>query len=311
MRYEMFKNKNKRGLSALKRTQLIFYCAIVTLPFLWWLFSFCYTNMRTILYWFQDYNAETNEYYFVGLEMFKKVGADFLHATWISNAMKNGLKVSLWSIFGNTILGTAVSYYVYKQYRAHKLFHVLLFYPSIVSSVVYIVIFKYFVDQAYPSIIELLTGNRPYGLLMDLGTQFDTLIFFMVFFNLGTGIMVEVSIMANTPPEVIDAVHIDGAGPIREFLHVTFPAMYPTFVITSMGIFTGIFTANPYTFSFFGMNAEAVSNTLGYYMQKQVLGAKVATYPYVATMGAYITIVTVPITILTRKLLIKIGPSED
>ena len=298
-------------MSALKRSQLIFYCAIITLPFLWWAFGFCYYNLRTILYWFQEFDAQTGEYYFVGLKTLKQVGNDFLHATWLANALKNGLKASFWSIFGDVILGNAVSYYVYKKYRGHKIFHVLLFYPTIVSSIVFIVIFKYFVDQAYPSIIELMTGNRPYGLLMDLDTQFNTLIFFSVFFNLGAGIMVEISIMANTPPEVIEASHIDGAGPLREFIHITFPCMYPTFALTVMGILTGFFTANPYVFSFFGLNAEACSTTLGYHMQKIIMAGNETQYPYLAATGAYITLICTPITIITRKVLLKIGPSED
>ncbi len=72
-----------------------------------------------------------------------------------------------------------------------------------------------------------------------------------------------------------------------------------------------MFTANPYVFTFFGMNAEACSNTLGYYMAKQLLGAQEANYPYVAALGAWITFIVVPITVITRKLLIKFGPSED
>ena len=123
--------------------------------------------------------------------------------------------------------------------------------------------------------------------------------------------MVEVSIMANTPPEVVEASHIDGAGPLREFFHVTLPAMYPTLVLTLMGIFTGVFGANPYVFSFFGLNAEACSTTLGYHMQKIIMAGNETQYPYLAAMGAYITLICTPVTLLTRKLFIKIGPSED
>ena len=307
----MLNKKVKGGIASLKRAQLIFYCSIIAFPFLWWAFGFIYYNLRTILFWFQDFDADTGGYYFVGFKTLERVGADFLHASWLANALKNGLKAAVWTTFGDLILGMSVSYYVYKKYRGYKTFHILLFYPTIVSSIVFIVIFKHFVDQAYPQIMLLLTGEKPYGLLMNLDTQFNTLIFFSVFFNLGQGIMVEVSIMANTPPEVVEASHIDGAGPLREFWHVTFPAMYPTLVLSLMGILTGAFGANPYVFSFFGLNAEACSTTLGYHMQKIVMGAREAEYPYLAAMGAYITLITTPVTIITRKVLLQIGPSED
>ena len=76
----MLYKKKKSSMGALKRSQLIFYCSIVTLPFLWWAFTFSYHNLRTILYWFQAFDATTGEYYFVGLNTLKQVGNDFLHA---------------------------------------------------------------------------------------------------------------------------------------------------------------------------------------------------------------------------------------
>ena len=204
-----------------------------------------------------------------------------------------------------------VPYYVFKNYLGSQTFKILLYYPQIVSSMVLIVIYKFFVDQAYPQLIETFTGNRPYGLLMNLDTQLGTLIFFSQYFTLGNGVIIYTSIMANTSPELIEAAKIDGAGDLRQFWHIIIPAMYPTLVLGWMGIFTGVFSVQFYVFAFYGLNAEGHLMTISYFMTKIVMGARADQYPYVAAMGAYITAIVTPITLLTRKYLIKLGPSED
>ena len=301
--------KNKT-LSSLKRKQFLFYIAIVAFPVVWSLFGFVWNNGRTVLYWFQGYDATSGAYYFNGIQNFIQVGKDIVHATWIKTALKNGIIGSSIGVgFGTITL--LVPYYVFKNYFGSQTFKILLYYPQIISSMVLIVIFKFFVDQAYPALIEAITGVKPYGLLMNLDTQLGTLIFFTQFFTLGNGVIINTSIMANTSPELIEAAKMDGAGDLRQFWHVIIPAMYPTLVLSWMGIFTGVFSVNFYVFSFYGLNAESNLMTISYYMTKIVMGARTESYPYVATMGAYITAIVTPITLLTRKYLIKFGPSED
>ncbi len=294
----------------MKRRKTIFYFSIVTLPFLWSIFGFIYVNGQTLLFWFQKYDPATGNYLWNGINNFKMVLGDMLQAPWMKQALSNGFWGSLVSfIFGQ--LGLLTSYYVYKKFVAHGVFKVFLYYPQIVSSTVYCIIFKFFVEQAYPSVVQGLTGAEVEGLLMNLQTQFPTIVGFSIFMGIGGGVLVNTSIMANTSNEVIEAAQLDGANALQEFWHITIPAMYPTLVLSLMGMFTGVFTNGFGVFTFFGMQAEVTSYTINYYMYKQIVAANPTQYPIVATMGAVITVIVVPITFITRHFLIKWGPSED
>lgn len=296
--------------SKMKKNRTIFYIAVVTLPFLWSLISFVFVNGQTLFFWFQKYDLETGTYIFNGIENFKFVLEDMMQEVWMSTAIRNGIVGSLITFLFSQV-GLLASYYVYKKYPTHGFFKVFLYYPQIVSFTVYCVIFKYFADQAYPTIMQSIFGKQVDGLFVNPNTQFPALIAFSVFMGLGGGVLVNTSIMANTSNDIIEAAQLDGANALQEFWHITIPAMYPTLVLSLMTMFTGVFTNQFGVFTFFGNFAGTNMYTINYYMYKQIVSARPEQYPIVATMGAIITLIVVPLTFITRHFLIKFGPKED
>ena len=64
-------------------------------------------------------------------------------------------------------------------------------------------------------------------------------------------------------------------------------------------------------FSFFGTDAERYNWTVGYDLLRQTRLAGYANYPYLASLGLILTVVTLPICYGAKYLLEKFGPSAD
>ena len=87
------------------------------------------------------------------------------------------------------------------------------------------------------------------------------LILLAVWKNFGYATVIFLAGLQNVPEELYEAARIDGAGPVRQFRHVTLPELGPTFVfvgvITAIG-FLQVF-AEPYVMTPDGgpLNAHA------------------------------------------------------
>ena len=111
-----------------------------------------------------------------------------------------------------------------------------------------------------------------------------------------------------------EAAQIDGMGVLGRLWHVILPAIWPTVTVFIMAGFAGYFTNQGATFSFFGTGTQAKdeSYTFGYWLFVLVNGTKSeAEYPLASTAGVVFTIIAVPVTLLSKRLLEKFGPRED
>ena len=149
------------------------------------------------------------------------------------------------------------------------------------------------------------------GLLTGQKTRFATLVFYNIWIGFGSVILLYSGAMKNINESVIEAGKIDGVGPFKEFIHIVFPSIYPTFVVFFVSGLAGIFTNQLNLFSFYGANAEYSDYTLGYFLYMKTQGATAGEYPYLAAMGILMTLVVVPITFFVNWGLKKIGPKEE
>ena len=74
-----------------------------------------------------------------------------------------------------------------------------------------------------------------------------------------------------------------------------------------MGFFTG--TLNLY--AFYTSDAPYDLYTFGYYMYIKVINADVVSFPLISAMGLLMTAIVAPLTIISKHLLEKYGPTND
>ena len=289
---------------------LIFALLIILIPTIQFCIFYIGVNFNSVLMSFQKYviNEETNlgQYIFCGLENFEKMFFKLRYEDELLTALKNSIIVFFVNVGVGTTLSLVFSLYIFKKMAFAKTFRAILFAPSILSSIVTVTMFRNFVESALPQILGL-----EMGLLGNPSTRFVTLLFFMVWIGFGTQILMYSGAMNSIDPSVIEAAKLDGASPLREFVSIIIPLIYPTlttFLITNIA---GIFTNQLNLFAFYANSADLSIRTMGYFLFRQTNVSTLAEYPLLATYGVALTLVAVPITLLGKKGLEVIGPKSE
>jgi len=78
-------------------------------------------------------------------------------------SLKNTTIIYLCSLLIGTPLSVMFSFYLYKKMPASGFFKTVLFIPHILSALIMVILYKYFVDRAIPSLVEMITGKQTEG----------------------------------------------------------------------------------------------------------------------------------------------------
>jgi ABC-type sugar transport system permease subunit len=205
------------------------------------------------------------------------------------------------------------SYYIAKKFKFAGFFRIVLFLPSILSSVVMVTLYQYFIDWVVPQIIEDITGKAGVMSFLNRGmtSQYLTIMFYNIWIGFGSGVLMYSNTMSAISPEIYDAASIDGAEGFNEFRFVSFPLIFSTFSVFFVTGITHIFTNQQSLYTFFG--AHAPFQTFGYYVftQTKEAAGNMTVYPKLACFGLLMSAVCIPLTFTVRWLLEKFGPSEE
>jgi len=295
--------------------ELTFYICILAVPVLQFAVFYIGVNFNSILMAFQSFERDSEtmvgSYEFLQGDIF----ANFKLALWqlkndtsLEYVLGNSLLAFIVTVGVGTTLALLFSLYIYKKMFLSKTFRLLLFAPSILSTIVTVLMYQNFVEIALPEMIPSMNGI---GLLSNMETAKFGLLFYSVWIGFGTQILMYSGAMNTIEESVVEAAKLDGAGPFREFVSIIFPLIYPTFVTFMITNIAGFFTNQLNLHVFYGNGAPDRFKTIGYYLYVQTLegsGGSYATYPVLASYGLLFTLIAAPVTLLGRKFLEKIGP---
>ncbi len=299
------------GMKRKRQRNMIFYCCMLAFPVAQFLVFYIYVNFNSILLSFRRFNAD-GTFTFCGFENFAALFSDIANLPELRYGMRNTFIVYAFNLVVGILTGLLFSYYIYKKRFAAGFFKVVLFMPSVISSVVIVSMFKMFADSFVPTLINQIFGTNMLGLLTEESTVFGTLLFYGLWLGLGTPILMYLGAMNNISESTIEAAQIDGATPLKEFFYIVLPQIFPTVIVFITSGLAGIFLNQFNLYTFYGNLAEPRVYTVGYFMYlRLVRSSGYANYPYVAAMGLLITLVTTPVVLLVRRLLNKIDPMGD
>ena len=309
-----------------KKRKLIFYILMVSLPILQYLIFYVYVNFNSLLLSFQEYKVVDNKQVFafnIGdlFANYRTVFDEILHARWMGDTIANSARLYFTSLIVVTPLALLFSFYIIKKYKGSKFFRIVLFMPTIISSIVLVFIYQVLVDNIIPDLLVKKLGwvaQGDYGkfqLLTNAETRFNTLLFFCLFLSFGVNVLMYSGAMSGVSEEIVEAAHIDGCGDFRELIHIILPSVYPTLTTFIVVGVAGFFTNQMHIYDMYGGGDKADSSiwTLGYYMYKStVSGEKTKDlYPYLSAMGIVFTLIAAPISIFVKWAMEKFGPSVD
>ena len=223
---------------------------MMALPWLQFFIFYICVNFNSILLAFKSYSISEGEQ-FAGLANFAQVFSDMFHSSEIIEAFKNSLLLWVFSFLVGMTLALFFSYYIYKKYLGSGLFRIVLFLPSIISSIVLVIMFRYFVTNALPAIMEPLGVVVPD--LLDMPAQSKpTIIFYCLWTGFGTSTMMYVGAMNNISDSIVEYAQLDGFSPLQEFFYITLPMIFPTIItFVTVGI-AGILTNQMGLYNFYG-----------------------------------------------------------
>jgi multiple sugar transport system permease protein len=123
-----------------------------------------------------------------------------------------------------------------KLARFKPLFRTIYFAPVVTTIVAVAVVFRFLYHSRVGLLNRILdlAGIAPIDWLGDPRWAMPALILFAVWKNFGYAAVIFVAGLQNVPEELYEAARIDGAGPVRQFRHVTLPELGPTFVFVSV-----------------------------------------------------------------------------
>ena len=327
--------KKRVGLSR-QQNRLIFYCIMLIWPVIQVGIFYFAVNFNAIILAFQTMVPKVGA---IGYDVafdptfatFKTAWNELIvgHLTFFIN----GIKFYAVDFPASLLLALSFSFYIYKKYPGAGLFKTMLFMPTIVSGLVFCILFKYISSYGYQEIVCLLKGvevtptNRliygGMGLLNEADTAFPTLMFYNIWISFGSNILLYSGAMSGIDESVIESAQLDGTNLFQEVWHITLPLIFPTIISLVIVSLTGIFSNNLGLVSLYGDNVpKEVANevtTIGYkmYIYTKTIGDLndqqwvKFTASELSAYGLLVSAVLIPMVLGVRHVMKKFGPSVD
>ena len=300
--------------SARRIKESIFYYCMIAFPLLQFLVFYVGVNANSILLSFKSYEITDNGvgYIWVGLKNYSDFIKSFATDPDMLRMAANSLILYGSGLLVGVPLAILFSFYLYKNFALSSVFKVLLFLPSIISSVVMVLMYKYFVDFGFPALMKKF-GVHVIAPLGVSTTAFKWIIFYNLFISFGSNVIMYTSGMTRIPPSLTEYARLEGCGYWQELIYIVIPLIFPTITTFLVVGVAGIFTNQANLYTFYGTGASSEVITFGYYLFGKIAGNvhSNADYPYVSAAGIVFTFIAVPLTFLVKWALEKFGPVSE
>ena len=300
-----------------KRTRnLIFYIVLVALPFGHFLVFWVAVKFNAILLAFQCFDSGVPSWAggttsWVGFANFKQVFYNIGHVENWKISIKNSLLLFFWNNLLNVPPTLLVAYFVHKKARLGKAFKIVEYAPSMFATIVKVLIYQYFLEEALPYVIQEFTGEVTEGFISSIKTRQPAIWLYGMWIGMGGSLILYVNQMNSISSSIIEAAEIDGVTFWQEFWKITMPMCWSLFALQFIISFTGIFGNQFFLLDFYGMDADSELHTVGYYMYTEMLLRGESGYPLLSAMGLVITAVMLPVILWMRWWSGKVDPMKN
>ena len=305
-------NINVKGNVFLNK-KLIFYIAMMAIPVIQFCIMYIGVNFNSILLAFQKYNIDTGRYVSNGFQNFVQVFDKLKDETFLQYTIPNSIQIFLLNLVIILPMSLIFAYYLTKKYPLSGFLQVILYLPSIISSIVMVTMYMQMAENTLPTLIWRMKGeigDLPEGFISNPLTSKKALLIYLLFFGFGATTMIFTNSMSSINPSIMEASRIDGCGHFRQFIHMVLPLCFNIIKLQIIAIIIGIFTNQFNLYTFFGTEASPRLHTIGYYLYKETLIGGSARYPYLAAFGLVITFAAIPIVFAFRAIADRLDPNS-
>ena len=231
---------------------------IMTIPALILLFVFTiFPIFYNIYISFTNFSLMKQGTQFVGIKNYVKFFTDQYTPLVLGNTAKYVILVVLFQFLLGFISALMLSYIQ----KSRGWISAVLFMPWVVSQVFATSAWRILFNDSYGIINYLLkmVGMMPVKWLADKSIALNVVILLNIWAGYGFSMTVQLGALKNVPMDLYEASRVDGAGWLRQLIHVTLPTIRYT-VLTNM-IFISIATFNVFAYVFALTNGGPVKYT--------------------------------------------------
>ncbi|PWM70380.1 MAG: hypothetical protein DBX59_11025 [Bacillota bacterium] len=280
------------------RQQRIFLFAILTVPVLYFLIVYCYVNASSFLMAFRDmdHNWSLDNFQLFFDELLSENGT-------VGISLRN---TAIYFVLGLLFFptGIVISYFLFKKIIGYRFFRVVFYLPSIISAIVFVTVFKEFIQPTGPIAILFEKIGKPFpasGLLVNEKTATWAIVFYCIWVGFPTNMLMWSGALTRVPRDVFEAACLDGCGTFKELNYIVLPLIFPTISSLLILSFTGFLNAGGPILLF--TNGAAQTSTLGFWMFNQVYsntGGGSGFYGVLSAGGLFFTLIATPVVLFIR-----------
>ena len=298
--------KTKKKITKGKIEEWIFILCFLLPPLITLLFNWIICSVESGILAFQTYDGKWTIDNFVDVykDLFSNEGGS-------TEALRNTALFYVFNTFLIMPLNYLLSYFIYKKIAGYKTFRLIFFLPSIIPSVAMTLAFKEFIKPWGPlgNILEIFGKTVPdSGLLETEGTALPMVFIYCFITGLPGSFMIQVGTMNRIPDSCFEAARMDGCSAFREFRSIVVPLMMPLILLGLLTGITGFFGATGPLLLL--TNGNAGTMTISYWITKKVLFEGVSSYNITAAASLALGLLILPVSLIVRKLMVKLPPVE-
>ena len=297
-------------------SKYVFLAVMMFYPITMFLIFWLGKNVQSILLAFQKISPEGITTYCL-FDNFQEFFTKFFSSTdLLGRSILNTLKLYFWQYLITIPLNFILSYYLFKKLPLHGFFRIVAMAPSIISGYIMALVFKKFVDIGVPNVMHAIF-NMPYedvpNLFLDSGYAFWTMFVYMIWTGLYMVLLVYPNSMRSISTELFESAQIDGCSWGKEFIHIIFPLMYPTFSTMIIVGAAAFFDTTGAATEFYMWNAPNEVVFIGYYYTRETIVGKssMLSYPMMAAGGLVLSVLSGIVVFAVKWMMERFGPSTE
>ena len=202
------------------------------------------------------------------------------------------------------------AYLIYRRTFGHSFMRIALYLPGAVSTIMMALLYGKLMESEGPlmQLVQRLAGKEePIIFMVEHGVLY--IIIFDVFVGIGANLVIWLGGMSRIPYDLIEYGKLEGVKPIREFVSVILPLIWPTFVtMVSLQIINLFGSTGSVLLLTDGQHG---TYTLAFWMYKMVQESLTGEYNHVAALGLIFTVITIPLVVICRWIMNRFGEEVE
>ena len=286
----------------IRKSEISIYLFLI-IPLAWYAVFFIFPNLNSLFSSFYSWDGLAPIKEFVGLANYEKMFGSAL----FQKSFFNTIKYTVTLVVFQTLFGLLLAVLIFKASKIHNFFRTLYFMPAMLSAVTIGLVFGFILD---PNIGALNAFLRAIG-LDSLATAWlanDSIAIYVVaavhvWAGIGYSVVLFVAGLQNIPPELYESAEIDGAGPWKQFTHITMPMLKTTTLIVLVLTTIGGFKSFEYVYVMTRGGATHSSEVLATLLYKEAYAF--SDFGFSAAISVALLAIVVAVTLVQMRLFRK------